>query len=182
MFTWRKICIPWNSGTVSRVLTLSRRWYFKSRSVGLWCRVVFFVRIPAFQRSMLLPSSGWSYLGLFFYFFGIFKEPKLQVAKSFLRNSHSTNSPPFVNPKVSLSCSVNPISNQMNRVHIFPPYFSAIKSHIIFSSMAKPSKCTLTLRSSDWNFVRIPHLYDCYMPCPSYITQVLPGRKQRRYF
>jgi len=47
-----------------------------------------------------------------------------------------------------------------------PPYFSKIKSNIIFSYTPRSSEWSPTFRFTDQNFVCISHFFHaCYMPC-----------------
>jgi len=99
------------------------------------------------------------------------KRNSMEQRPSWEADSHSTSQefPRFLrNPKVHYrlhnSSPLVPILNQMQPVHIFPPYFPKIHSNIILPSMTRSSEWPLHFRFADQNFVRTSRLsHACYI-------------------
>jgi hypothetical protein len=84
--------------------------------------------------------------------------------------TQSTNSPPFMEPEISLLYLQDPstgsILSQMHPLNTSPPYFPKIHSNTILPSTPRTTKCSLHI--FDRNLVRISHLsHVCYTHRPA---------------
>jgi hypothetical protein len=78
-------------------------------------------------------------------------------------------------PEGSLQCSQGQVTSPYPEPDESSPQpstlFTKIQFNVTFPSTPRSSKCSLPLRFSNQNILRIYHrIYPCYMTCPSYLS------------